>query len=144
MPNSKQQWKEIARDFEDRWQLPHCLGALDGKHVKITSPPGSGSYFWNYKNFHSVVLMGCANANYEFIWCEVGTNGRISDGGVIRHTTFFEKLNNNRLNITQPEPVNGSMTELPYVFIGDEAFALRCDFFKAVQSKNIDMGKEKF
>lgn len=143
MPNSKKQWKEIARDFEDRWQFPHCLGALDGKHVKITSPPGSGSYFWNYNNFHSVVLMGCANANYEFIWCEVGTNGRISDGGVIRHTTFFEKLNN-RLNIPQPEPVNESMTELPYVFIGDEAFALRCDCLKPYSQKTLTWERTNF
>lgn len=130
MPETEDEWKSIARQFEEKWQFPHCLGAVDGKHVRITPPPGSGSLFWNYKHFNSVVLMACANADYEFIWCEVGTNGRISDGGVIRNTEFFEKLNSGLLKIPPTERCNGTSTELPYVFVGDEAFALRSDFLK--------------
>lgn len=26
-------WLKIANDFEHKWQLPHCVEALDGKHV---------------------------------------------------------------------------------------------------------------
>ena len=26
-------WKQIAKEFEESWQIPDCLGALDGKHV---------------------------------------------------------------------------------------------------------------
>lgn len=81
IPKSREEWKIIAQEFEQRWNFPHCLGALDGKHVKIIPPDGSGSYFYNYKGFHSMVLMAIVNANYEFIIAEFGTNGRISDGG---------------------------------------------------------------
>ena len=35
-----------------------------------------------------MVLMGIANANYELIYVHFGTNGRVSDGGVIEHTDF--------------------------------------------------------
>jgi hypothetical protein len=48
---------------------------MDGKHVAITPPPGAGSYFFNYKNFHSQVLFGVANANYELLYLSFGTNG---------------------------------------------------------------------
>lgn len=128
MPETEEEWKKVAQDFENTWQFPHCVGAIDGKHIRIMLPPDSGSLYYNYKKFHSIVLMGCANAKYEFIWCEVGANGRVSDGGVIRKTTFYEKLTNGSLNLPPPSTVGG--IELPYVFVGDEAFALREDFLK--------------
>jgi hypothetical protein len=137
MPETEDEWRSIARQFEEKWQFPHCLGAVDGKHVRITPPAGSGSLFWNYKHFHSVVLMACANADYEFIWCEVGTNGRVSDGGAIRNTEFFEKLNNRLLKIPPTESCNETSTELPYVFVGDEAFALRSDFLKPFSQRAV-------
>jgi len=38
-----------------------------------------------------MVLMVIVDAQYKFILC-VGTSGRISDGGVLRNTVFFDKL----------------------------------------------------
>nr|CAH7729055.1 unnamed protein product [Callosobruchus chinensis] len=31
-------WESIASRFEQRWQFPHCVGAVDGKHVVIKKP----------------------------------------------------------------------------------------------------------
>ena len=41
-PNS-QNWKMIAKDFFEIWNMPNCLGAIDGKHVTIIAPPKSGT-----------------------------------------------------------------------------------------------------
>ena len=41
-PDSAQEWEDIAQDFWTKWLLPNCLGAIDGKHVRILHPPGSG------------------------------------------------------------------------------------------------------
>ncbi|CAH2016404.1 unnamed protein product [Acanthoscelides obtectus] len=107
-PKTTEEWKKIALDFQERWDFPHCLGAMDGKHVQITAPVGSGSYYFNYKKTSSIVLMGIANANYEFIYCDVGTNGRVSDGGVIENTKFMKYLAANKFCHHQRQlyPVN--------------------------------------
>jgi hypothetical protein len=31
-------WELIALGFEQRWEFPHCIGTLDGKHVMIKKP----------------------------------------------------------------------------------------------------------
>lgn len=80
--------------------------------------------------------MAIANANYEFIMCDIGTNGRVSDGGVIRNTKFYEKLLADSLNI--PKVSGGS---LPYVFVADEAFMLRSDMLKPFSQRELNHEK---
>ena len=76
------EWKEIAENFMNKWQFPHCLGAVDGKHISIKCPPNAGSQFFNYKHFHSIVLLAVVDANKKFIIIDVGSMGRFSDGGI--------------------------------------------------------------
>lgn len=39
IPENEEEWLSIAVGFENVWQLPHCLGAADGKHVRIIIHP---------------------------------------------------------------------------------------------------------
>jgi hypothetical protein len=32
---TEDQWRTIADEFNEFWQFPRCLGALDGKHITI-------------------------------------------------------------------------------------------------------------
>ncbi|XP_060531482.1 uncharacterized protein LOC132705066 [Cylas formicarius] len=48
-PQSEEDWKAIVKQLEQRSNFPHCLGAVDGKHVNIVPSPGGGSYFFNYR-----------------------------------------------------------------------------------------------
>lgn len=124
--------------------FPNLLGAVDGKHVRIIPPPGSGSYFYNYKGEHSLVLMAVVNSNYEFIMADFGVNGRISDGGVIEYTKFFDKLKNGTLCLPPPRRLKNSNRSFPFVFVGDEAFALRPDFLKPFSQRELNHDKKIF
>lgn len=137
IPTNENYWKAVAKEFEKMWNFPHCIGAIDGKHITIRKPPGTGSYYFNYKPSFSIVLMVIVNANYEFIIVDVGANGRISDGGVFSNTQFCKRLVKNELNIPQPDNLPNSEIKQPYVLVGDDAFSLMDNLMKPFSRKNL-------
>ncbi|XP_061717545.1 uncharacterized protein LOC133525267 [Cydia pomonella] len=74
VPQTEQEWKKKARQFELLWNFPHCIGSIDGKHIVIEAPFNSGSDYFNYKEQFSIILLAIVNADYNFIcicelWC---------------------------------------------------------------------------
>lgn len=111
---------------------------MDGKHIDIVPPSDSGSYYYNYKGKHSMVLLAIVDAEYRFLLVDFGTNGRISDGGVLQNTTFYEKLKNDSLHIPPPDDVCDNFTYVPYAFVADDAFPLRVDILKPFRQGQLD------
>lgn len=121
----------IAEKYDVKWNFPHCLGALDGKHCIIQAPIHSGSDYFNYKQNFSIVLFGVADADYCLTFADVGCQGRISDGGVLRNSFFGKKLQNNQLNLPPEKELENRNMKVPYVFVGDDAFCLHANLLKA-------------
>ena len=71
-PTTPEGWLQIAEQFLRRWNFPHSCGALDGKHVSCRCPNLSGSTYYNYKGFYSIVILALVDADYKFIWADVG------------------------------------------------------------------------
>lgn len=90
-PEFTQRWKEIANGFQKLCQFPNCLGAIDGKYVRIRKPKMSGSLFHNYKNYFSVVLLAIIDANYKFIYIDVEAFGKDSDSTIFQKSDFSSR-----------------------------------------------------
>lgn len=125
LPSTPDQWQQIADQFRRRWNFHHTCGAIDGKHVSIRKPEKSGSLYYNYKGFCSIVLLGVADAEYKFIWANVGANGSGSDAGVFNGSHLRPALERGTLGFPPPTPFPGDDRDLPYFLVGDDAFPLR-------------------
>nr|CAI5824170.1 unnamed protein product [Callosobruchus analis] len=113
MPTTPEEWLTVAQRFETVWDFPNCVGSMDGKHIALQAPVNSGSEYHNYKGFFSIVLFALVDADYNFLFVDIGCQGRISDGGVFQHSVLYHKIAYEELN-----------KDAPYIFIADDAFPL--------------------
>ncbi|KAI8440775.1 hypothetical protein MSG28_009103, partial [Choristoneura fumiferana] len=63
---------------------------------------------------------------------DVGANGRMSDGGNLKNTKFWQLFSEskNKLNIPESCELQESDKKFPFVLVGDEAFQLTPNFMK--------------
>ena len=87
-PRTIDGWKNIAKDFYEIWILAHCIGAIDGKLVRIKAPINNGSLYHNYKGFFSIVLMAICDAWYVFSFVDIGHYESNNDSGVLRKSAI--------------------------------------------------------
>ena len=129
-PTTAEEWNKIASEFAKKWNYYNCGGALDGKHVAIQKPKQGGSLYFNYKKFHSIVLMAVADANYKFLYVDVGAEGSAGDGGTWYKCTLHEAIENNRVGFPEDSPLPHDDTPIPFHLVGDDAFALKTFIMK--------------
>ena len=67
----------ISEKFYQRWNFPNMIGAVDGKQIVLEQPNKSGSHYRNYKGTGSILLMAVVGPEYQFLFADVGMNGRI-------------------------------------------------------------------
>lgn len=136
-PSSYEEWEKISRGFWENWNFPHCLGALDGKHVNIQAPPKSGSLFFNYKKTFSIVLLAACDSTYKFTFVDIGAYGSQSDGGIFQNSIFGKAMERNEMDIPPPSELPNSHTVTPYFFVADEAFPLKTYIMRPYPGKNL-------
>jgi hypothetical protein len=122
----KNDWIRTSDEFYKKTNFWNCIGAVDGKHIMTRKPNDSGSQFFNYKTFFFTVLLPVANAGYCFVSVEVGAYGSSSDSNVFKNWTFGKLFDSNKLNIPHLRvlPSDTEGLSMPFVHVGDEAFAL--------------------
>jgi DDE superfamily endonuclease len=82
--------------------------------------------------------MALVDADYKFLFVDVGTNGRISDGGVYAKTALATLLENNALQVPSRRILPGRTKPRPYVIVADEAFPLKSYIMKPYNARSIN------
>lgn len=80
--------------------------------------------------------MAVVNANYMFTYVDIGCQGRISDSGVFRNSSLWHKLESEKIMLPLDKPLPSKTDLMPYVFLGDDAFALEKNMMKPYTGVN--------
>ncbi|XP_071633969.1 uncharacterized protein [Temnothorax longispinosus] len=142
---SQENWLYVEEKFAQRWNFPHCVGALDGKHVVIMAPANSGSTFYNYKGQHSIVLMTLVSGDYKFLMVDIGAQGRHSDGGIFKNSEMGRRFSAGLINLPSPNIIDPAHSyAFPCVIVGDKAFQLNTFTMWPYPGRNITPEKRIF
>ena len=107
-----------------RWNYPHALGAIDGKHVRIVKFNNGGSHFYSYKHTHLIIFLAIAGPKYECLSADVGSSDRANDSRIWNKCSLFQAIDDASVKLPEDDYLTNDC-KLPYVFLGDDAFALK-------------------
>ncbi|KAG0710409.1 putative nuclease HARBI1 [Chionoecetes opilio] len=137
-PQNDEDWRQITDNWMRRWNFPHVIGAIDGKHVACKAPANTGSDYYNYKGFFSIILLAVVTSDYKFMWIDVSGKGSTSDAHLYNASVLREALEKNDIvGFPQPDPIPGDTEDVPYFLVGDNAFALRTYMMKPYSNKEM-------
>jgi len=122
MPSTQSEWQNIAAKYEEMWNFPNCIGAIDGKHIILQAPINSNHYNPQF----NIVLMAAADADYNFTFVDIDCQERILNRDVFKNCELHKRIEKDQLNLPEPSVLPGTEIKAPYVFVGDTAFPL-CD-----------------
>ena len=89
---------------------------IDGKHIAFKAPSKSGTVNHNYKGFLSIIPLGLVDAEYKFIWIDVGANGSTSDCAIFNTLDLLQVIECDTLGLPPPEPLPGDDRAISYFF----------------------------
>ena len=81
--------------------------------------------------------MAIADPSYECLYEDVGTNGRVNDDSVWNKCGFSKALENQELSIQNTRCLPRGVQMIPFVVIGDDAFALEAHVMKPYPRQNL-------
>lgn len=137
-------WYNIAAGFERHAHFPHCIGAVDGKHIRMIKPKHSGSLYYNYKQYFSIVLLAVADTEYCFRFVDIGSYGKHADSTIFQESNLWKEIQGNTMKIPKPNILPGFHEVLPYAFVGDEAFGLSTNLLRPYSGHNLVHNKKEF
>lgn len=89
-----------------------------------------GHCFIIIRVFFSIVLLALVDADYKFLWVDVGGYGSMSDAQIFNASELKECLEDRSIGFPEPDAMPNDVQDMPYFILGDDAFGLRTYLMK--------------
>ena len=126
-PSTDTEIADTACDFLREHDYPLCLGAVDGTHIIVKTPLESQTDYYNYKKYHSIVMLASVNANLQFNYVQVGASGRCNDASIYSRSNLADVIQS-PIYTKHSMLINGVKVQAH--LIADSAFALNATLMK--------------
>ena len=70
-------------------------------------------------------MLAVVDAQYKFIWLDVGANGGTSDTHIFNESSLCQVIKDHTTNFPPAEPLPGASEDIPYFLVGDGIFGLQ-------------------
>ncbi|CAH1259282.1 Hypp2226 [Branchiostoma lanceolatum] len=81
--------------------------------------------FYNHKGYYSIILLGVVDADYKFVWADIGAPGSSSDCQVFNGGPLRPALEDRGIQFPPAEPLLQDDRAVSYIFLGDDACPVR-------------------
>ena len=122
-PSTPDDCKDLEREFRFRWNVPHAVGALDGKHVALKKPKNIVALYHNNKGFR--VMLALVDGEYKFRWVDAGTAGFCSDVQIFNASRLKAKIKDGSMGFPNPSPITQGGPGASYFILVDDTFATK-------------------
>ena len=131
VPSTEEKWLSTC------WRYPNAIQVINGKHKVIWKPSHGASHYYNCKHLNSIILMAIAGPNYECLYADTGTNGRVKDGSVWNKCGFSEALETQELSVPGLRCLPRVVQIISFVLVGNDAVALKTHMIKSYPRQNL-------
>uniref|UniRef100_A0A1B0D945 Uncharacterized protein n=1 Tax=Phlebotomus papatasi TaxID=29031 RepID=A0A1B0D945_PHLPP len=121
-PPTRERILEITQGFNDTWGFPQTYGAVDGCHIEVTVPDELKTDYYNFKGWHSIVLLAAVDHRYRFTYLNIGSPGRNNDSYIFERSALKDQHMHNQLFFEYSRNIENFNT--PVLLLGDSAFRL--------------------
>ena len=131
--------KKGGGKFRNKWNVPHTVGIIDGKHIAMKKPRKTDIDKYNYKCFFYLVFLALEDAEYSFLLIDCGLSGSCSDAQIFSRSLLREEIENGSLGFQPLESLGKGGPDLLCFLLGDNAVALDG---KTLHPKTFDHGRK--
>ena len=88
--------------------------------------------------------MALVDHNYEFVYVDVGAEGKAADGGIWKKCSLKQRMDKRSVGILKDAKLPNSDVQTPFVIVGDDAFKLGNHLMKPFARQELSLRQAIF